>query len=138
MRKQGNHLSSVLVWTGAALAGVLVSADSSKAAVVLINHQNDTPYVSTGDTVGGQLSFSTVDAGLKIASDAPAGIAPAAASDLNPQADNSSLEVNRTEVRVSNAVPKILVTGAAMGFGGLAVVGIHLLRRKEREPFGAL
>jgi len=123
---------------GAALAGVLMSVHSSSAAVVLINHQNDTPYVSTGDNVGGQLAFSAVNPGLKIASDAPAGMSPTASSDLNPQANGAALGVTETNVKVPAVVPKILVTGAAMGFGGLSVAGIHLLRRKPREPFGTL
>jgi len=126
---------------GALLGGILVvgllSPALSRGAVVSVNPQNETPYVSSGDSVISTLHGTKPEVSLT------AGTVPVPALP-STVLNNVDFPKDRPPVILPGPagktalLPKVLMTSAAIGIGGLALVGSRLLRRKDNLPLGLL
>ena len=128
----GNDFKTLFLILGAALVAGLISTVSVSAAVVIEDHQNEPPEVGVGNHVAIQLGGPGMGAGLDLPGELSGELSKGTGSGLDHQ-PNGSLFADQDLTGETREIPKVIVTGAAMGFGGLAISGIFLLRRKDAD-----
>jgi hypothetical protein len=127
-----NDFKPRLAILGVALVASLSSTPSVHAAVALENHQNGTPEAAPGNHGAVRLADPGIDPGLSLSAEINSELSLGSGSGLD-QPPNGNLFAGQDLTGETKVIPKVLVTGAAMGFGGLAVTGMFMLRRKDTD-----